>query len=362
MTDQKIRLGIVGLSAKRGWAALTHIPALAKLPQFEIRGLSASSPESAKAAAEKFGVPFGTDDVAELVGRPDIDLVVVSVKVIDHKAAVDAALNAGKHVLCEWPLGKDLGEAEAMAALAHAKGVRGFVNLQARFHPAVMYVRDLLGENYVGKVLSSTVLASAGGPGRTSWPQAMAFYLDRRNGGGMMNITFGHTVDGVCAVLGELQAVKSELAIRRTTTTITETGESAAITTPDVISLTGQFDNEALASLSFLRESYGTGFHWEIDGDQGAILVTAAHGNMQLTTLKVFGANGDNRQFVELPIPDRYAFKGVPMNESSSAVGHLYEALAKDLATGSSTAPSFDHGVVRHRLIAEMERSAFRSD
>jgi hypothetical protein len=65
MTDNKIRIGVVGLSAKRGWAAEVHVPALARLPQFEIRGLAASSKESAKAAAEKFGVAFFTDDPAD---------------------------------------------------------------------------------------------------------------------------------------------------------------------------------------------------------------------------------------------------------------------------------------------------------
>jgi predicted dehydrogenase len=54
----KIGVGIVGLSAKRGWANLAHVPALRKLPDFELRGLTASSRHSAQEAAAKFGVPF----------------------------------------------------------------------------------------------------------------------------------------------------------------------------------------------------------------------------------------------------------------------------------------------------------------
>lgn len=356
MTD-KIRIGLVGLSATRGWAAQSHVPALARLQQFEIRGLTASSRESAKAAAEKFRVPFHSDDPAELAARPDIDLVVVSVKVTEHRGPVEAALNAGKHVLCEWPLGTSLAEAEAMAALARAKGVRGFVGLQARFQPGVMYVRDLIRDGYVGEVLSTSVIARASPSVRPAdaIPQALAFSLDRRNGAGMMNIPMGHALDGLCSLFGEVTELKSTPVVRRRSAAIAETGQSVPATAPDLAAVSGVFESGAVAALNYRTGGYGSGFHWEINGDNGALLITAPFGHLQLAPLTVSGANEQQRSFAELPIPDNYGFEGLAPAETGSAVGHLYKALAADLLTGRSGVATFDDAVRRHRMIAQLE-------
>src|SRR5436190_21588496 len=135
MSESTLGVGIVGVSPVRGWAATAHIPALRALPNNEIRALSAHSPESARAAGEAFGVSGVFSDHEQLVTQPDIDLVAVTVKVPHHRELVCAALAAGKAVYCEWPLGRDLEDARAMAALAAEQGVRTLVGLQARQAP-----------------------------------------------------------------------------------------------------------------------------------------------------------------------------------------------------------------------------------
>src|SRR5438552_11355901 len=151
-------VGIIGVSPVRGWAATAHIPALRALPSYEIRALSAHSAESARAAGEAFGVSAVFSDHEQLVARPDIDVVAVTVKVPHHRQLVSAALAAGKAVYCEWPLGRDLDEARAMAALASGQGVRTIVGLQARQAPAIEFVKELVGGCYVGEVLSTTMV------------------------------------------------------------------------------------------------------------------------------------------------------------------------------------------------------------
>src|SRR5207237_626277 len=135
-----------------------HIPALRALPNFEIRGLSASSPESARVAGDAFGVSAVFSDHEQLVSQPDVDVVAVTVKVPHHRELVSAALAAGKAVYCEWPLGRDLDDAKAMAALAAERRVRTVVGLQGRQAPAIEFVGDLLDDGYVGEVLSTTVV------------------------------------------------------------------------------------------------------------------------------------------------------------------------------------------------------------
>src|ERR1700681_3148388 len=123
-TSSKIRVGIVGASAERGFASIAHIPALQALPQFEIAAVCTARQESAEAAARHYGVSLAFSDPEKLARHPDIDLVTVSVKVPDHYSPVMAAIEAGKHVYCEWPLGRNTDEATAMLDAAEKKGIR----------------------------------------------------------------------------------------------------------------------------------------------------------------------------------------------------------------------------------------------
>src|SRR5207237_8843699 len=103
---KRIRVGIIGANPDRGWAAQAHIPALKSLADdFEITALSTSRRESADAARKRFGVSLAFDNHDELVRSDGVDVVAVTVKVPHHLELATAALNAGKAVYCEWPLG-----------------------------------------------------------------------------------------------------------------------------------------------------------------------------------------------------------------------------------------------------------------
>src|SRR6266576_4818022 len=216
-------VGIVGVSPVRGWAATAHIPALRALPNYEIRALSAHSAESARAAGEVFGVDAVFSDHEQLVTRPDIDVVAVTVKVPRHRQLVCAALAAGKAVYCEWPLGRDLDDARAMAALAAGQGVRTSVGFQARQAPAIEFVQQLLGDGYVGEVLSTTMVGLSV-PGDVV-VQANAYMLDKTNGADVLTIAVGHSLDILSYVLGEFADLSAVSALRRPRITIEETGE-----------------------------------------------------------------------------------------------------------------------------------------
>src|SRR5258705_3301672 len=116
---KRIRVGIIGANQDRGWAAQAHIPALRSLPNdFEITALSTSRRESADAAGKRFGVPLAFDSHHDLVNSPEVDVVAITVKVPHHLELATAALEAGKPVYCEWPLGHRFKEAQKLAALA----------------------------------------------------------------------------------------------------------------------------------------------------------------------------------------------------------------------------------------------------
>src|SRR6201993_4550370 len=140
-TSTKIRVGIVGANPQRGFASVAHIPALQALPDFEIIAVCTSRQESAEAAARHLGARLAFADCEKLAQHPDVDLVTVSVKVPDHYRPVMAAIEAGKHVYCEWPLGRDTAEAIRMLEAAQRRGIRHVVGLQGQMSPAINYRR-----------------------------------------------------------------------------------------------------------------------------------------------------------------------------------------------------------------------------
>ena len=128
----KIRVGMVGITPNRGFSSIAHMPALQALPDFEIVAVCTTRQETADAAAKHYGVPLAFADPAKLAQHPDVDLVTVSVKVPDHYTPVMAAIDAGKHVYCEWPLGRNTDEATQMLDAAEREGVRHAVGCRAR--------------------------------------------------------------------------------------------------------------------------------------------------------------------------------------------------------------------------------------
>src|SRR2546422_2674240 len=226
MPESTLGVGIIGVNPVRGWAATAHIPALRALPNYEIRALSAHSADSARAAGEVFGVGAVFSDHEQLVSQPDIDVVAVTVKVPHHRELVSAALAAGKAVYCEWPLGRDIDDARAMAALAAGRGVPTAVGLQARQAPAIGFVQELLGDGYVGEVLSTTMVGLSVPGGVVVQPNA--YMLDQANGASLLTIAAGHSLDILNHVLGEFADLSAVADLRRPLITIEETGEQIA--------------------------------------------------------------------------------------------------------------------------------------
>jgi predicted dehydrogenase len=353
-------VGIIGVSPVRGWAATAHIPALRALPNYEIRALSAHSAASAREAGDAFGISAVFSDHEKLVTQPDIDLVVVTVKVPHHRELVDAALAAGKAVYCEWPLGRDLDDARAMAALATKHGVRTVVGLQARQAPAIEFVQQLLRDGYVGEVLSTTIVGLSI-PGDVVG-QPNAYMLDKTNGANLLTIPLGHSLDILNYVLGEFADLSAISDVRRPLITIEETAEQIVKTAPDQIAVIGTLTSGATASVH-IREfvAGGTGFLWEINGTDGTLRITADFALPEIFPLTVAGAQGRNEP-AEVAVPAALTQKWPTLTGLEGApafnVARAYAAFAADIDNGTHTVPDFADAVRRHEVIAAVEESA----
>jgi len=360
MPESRLGVGIVGVSPVRGWAATAHIPALRALPNYEIRALSAHNTESARAAGELFEVAAVFSDHQQLVTQPDVDLVAVTVKVPHHRELVAAALDAGKAVYCEWPLGRDLDDARAMAALATQQGAPVVVGLQARQAPAIQFIQQLIHDGYLGEVLSTTMVGLSV-PGNIVG-QPNAYMLDKTNGANLLTIAVGHSLDTLSYVLGEFAELSAVADLRRPLITLEETGQQIVKTAADQIAVIGTLTFGATASIH-LREAVagGTGFLWEINGTKGTLRITADAAQPQIYPLTVTGAHGRNEP-TQLAAPAALVHKWPALTslEGTPAynVGRAYAAFAADIDNGTHTVPDFVDAVRRHQVIAAIESSA----
>ena len=131
----RLRVALAGT----GMIAAVHHRA-AVLAGAEVVGVLGSRPERSRQAARRWGLPTAFTSLADLAGSP-ADVVHVCTPNATHAPYVEALLAAGKHVVCEKPLGVSLAEAERMHALAQRAGVVATVPFVYRYHPVVREIR-----------------------------------------------------------------------------------------------------------------------------------------------------------------------------------------------------------------------------
>ncbi|MFN3472514.1 MAG: Gfo/Idh/MocA family protein [Blastomonas sp.] len=353
----KIGVGIIGVAPGRSWAAISHIPALRSLDAYEIVALSTTRMESAQAAAAEFGVPGAYDNHQDLVNDPAVDLVVVTVKVPHHLKLVQAAITAGKHVYCEWPLGNGLAEAEQMAALARDKGIVAAVGMQARSAPLFRYLRQAIAEGYVGEVLSVSLIGSGMNWGAVV-DQPNAYTYDKSNGATLLSIPFGHTLDALCHCVGEVTELVAMLANRRTTAMLVPDNTPLALTSEDQIVVGAVFENGAVGSIHYRGGiSRGTNLLIEINGTEGDIVITGPGGHAQLFDLTIRGGRGEMQgvEVLDIPADCSWTQQAPAMVQN---VAQAYALLAGDIRNGTRNCPDFEEAVKRHRLLDAVEASA----
>ncbi|MBL1094681.1 MULTISPECIES: Gfo/Idh/MocA family protein [Streptomyces] len=365
MERKRIRVGVIGAGPDRGWAARAHVPALLALPEYRITAVGTSRPESARAAARQFGAAHAFTDAGQLTGHPEVDLVVITVKVPAHAELVGAALAAGKHVYCEWPLARTSAEAEALATSARAAGVHHALGLQARYAPALAYARELVAEGRIGRVTSATVHAARGKAPGGAIPAWAAYTLDRDNGSGTLEVAGGHTLDALQYVLGDIGELSATLSVQRPVHTIAGTGETVEVTSPDHLLLNATLTSGAVVS-AHVHDGKVTDARTrlEISGTEGDLVVVSTGANgpagIQIGELRLLGTGAPGSgEYAELPIPERYLWAS-EMDSAAEGfhVAQLYARLARDLRTGARTVPDFDAGLRLHRLLDAIRLSA----
>ncbi|HEL5400625.1 TPA: Gfo/Idh/MocA family oxidoreductase [Stenotrophomonas maltophilia] len=115
-----------------------------------IRGVAASSPQRARETAQAWNVPHAYRDIEDVIADPQVQVVHICTPNHLHRAMAQAALEAGKHVICEKPLATTLEDAQSLAALAASSGLVATVPFVYRYHPVVREARARIAQGDLG--------------------------------------------------------------------------------------------------------------------------------------------------------------------------------------------------------------------
>ena len=355
MTD-KIRVGIIGANANYGWSKRAHLPALLGMPDFELTAVCTSRPETAQESKEFYGAKLAFHDYTEMASHPDVDLVVVSVSVPAHHGMVAAGLEAGKHVFCEWPLGANSQETEELASVATKKGVRTLIGLQARGGPALLHLKELVEDGYVGDMLSCNMTMFL--PGLMGRGIDRAWMADRANGANTLSIASGHALDIFCYCVSEFRELTARVSVQLGEWQ-TGDGSSVPVDAADNVMVSGMLENGAAASAHIATIPWnGSGWRMEIYGTGGTLHASSAE-MVQYGNVKLHGAKGSGQSLQPIEVPTRLfgAPDTVPQGEPYN-VAQLYQVIGDSIRNGGEAQPDFDAAVSRHKLLDLLQQSS----
>jgi predicted dehydrogenase len=270
-----VRLGFVG----SGFARRVQLPALAFVPGTRATAVASGHRANAEVVAREFSVPHVFDDGEELARSPEVDLVVVSSTPDSHARYAIAALEAGKHVLCEKPMALDAYEAAQMLAAAGRRSDRfAWVDHELRYEPNRRRARELIRSGAIGEVrhIELSLKPYLRGDGR---PQAAdapwTWWFDGARGGGILGAVGSHLIDLCRFWTGSEVTYVAGLVETFVTERKDESGAKRPVTADDFTSSVLRMASGAVATITLSTVAHhGPGHLAQVTGSQGTLVLT----------------------------------------------------------------------------------------
>ncbi|GGW24593.1 Gfo/Idh/MocA family protein [Streptomyces xantholiticus] len=368
----------MGAAHSQGWRTVGRVFDLPLRPV--LAAIGGRDPAAVRSAADKHGWAVAETDWRALVARDDVQLVDVCTPGDSHAEIAIAALEAGKHVLCEKPLANSVAEAEAMVAAAERarrNGQLAMVGFNYRRVPALSYARRLIAEGRLGTLRHVRVtylqdwLVDPGFP--------LTWRLEREHAGsGALGDLGAHIVDLAQYLAGELLvgvSAQLETFVReRPRLEGASAGPTASggtrrgpVTVDDAAVFTGRLTSGALATFEATRMATGrkNALRLEINGEYGSLAFDlerlnelSFHDHHEPATTAGF------RRILVTEAEHPYLGAWWPPGHAlgyEHTFAHQARDLVEAIASGTDPVPSFADGLQVQRVLAAVEESAHKS-
>ena len=356
----KVRVGVLGAGA---WAEFAHLPGFKRDARCELVAIADPVRERAEALAEKFGIPHVYESHEALIAREDLDLVDVCTPSVTHFELSWAALEAGKHVLCEKPVAYDYAGTLRAAELARSKGVKTKLGFTFRYSPAMQYMKELIEQGWVG-----TPFIFNGYEQNSQWldPQTPLRQVDHLadqseiqvsslEGYGAPIMDIAHLFMGsrFVDVVGTMKNFIPERVVRAT-------GTMMRMNIDDGDIFIGNFGNGGFGAIqtSFVTVGNYPGLEARVYGSKGALICRLVEENGICESLK--GATKDQVEFREMEVPARFYPPGGSNQESWRSLFYanlVSSFITEILAGGEENQGNFVDGAHVQELINAVELS-----
>ena len=342
--SNKKSIGIIGV----GFGAQVHVPAF-RSEGWDVAAICSRSREKAQKAADEAGIPSVYTDPMELIRRDDLAAVAIITPPGSHHPLSIAALNAGKHVLCEKPFALDAKQAAEMRAAAEKSGRTAMIAHEFRHTPQRAYIRQLVAEGYIGRFQLCTMELFLDRYVSRE-PRALTWQAYKSEGGGLLGALGSHYIDGLRFWFGEIASVTGWLAGLRPDVVDTATGKVVKAETDDTFSFMVTFKNGGMATMtSSVAVTPARGAKIAVMGERGTLI--AEHPGPNPLENGVVVASRDGAPLEALKTPAQYTPFTDLRDHRLMAFRLLVRDFTKGIEQGSSPAPNFTDGLFCQQVL-----------
>lgn len=339
----EVRVGIIGAGAVSDYH---HAPALALDPRARLTGVCDLNAGLADEFQGKWGADFSTSNPEVLCQHPNVDAVIIATPNFTHRPISETAAQAGKHVLCEKPLGLNAAEVRSMYHTARDAGVVHMTAFTYRFAPSMRYLKALLDSGQLGQPRHFRSQRFLDLP-ETSWGWRQ--YKDKAGAGDLFDMTI-HRIDFAMDLLGPLQRVTGAVAGFAPRDQTADGEACAPSEVDDWSALIGVFKSGAVGNWegTTLAKGYhrnGFGHEWaEVNGSEGTAVYRLHTPNQIL-----LGQHGGDLKEVQVPLEYlKPAASPRDPDEGQPATVFRYDIVwefVSAITEGRDAEPSFYHGL-----------------
>ncbi len=326
-TSPDVRVGFIG----SGFARRVQLPALALVPGTKATAIASGHRANAEAVAREFGLPHVFTDGTELARSTDVDLVIVSSTPDTHARYAIAALEAGKHVLCEKPMAIDGFEAAQMVTASEQHPDRlAWIDHELRYEPNRRRARELIRSNSIGELrhVELSLKPYLRGDGRPQTSDApWSWWFDASRGGGILGAVGSHLIDLFRFWTGSEITYVAGLVETFVKQRKDETGAMRPVTADDFASCVLQTGSGAVATITLSTVAHhGPGHVGQVTGSEGTLLLTGE------TKLELGKAGGS---LEDISVPDDLWEKTKPNNMWHRSFVRLMREMVQVIRGGS---------------------------